>query len=77
MGFMDKVKAQAEHAAAKGKVMAEKGMEKGKVVAEKGMEKSKEGLAHGQAKVKEMQDKRAGEAGKPDAPAGDYKLDDL
>jgi hypothetical protein len=65
MGFMDKVKAQAEHAAAKGKVMAEKGMEKGK-----------EGLAQGQAKVKEMLDKRAGET-KPDAPAGDYKLDDV
>lgn len=67
MGFMDKVKAQAEQAAAKGKVLAEKGMEKGK-----------EGLAQGQAKVKEMQDKRAAEheGGTPDAPAGDYKLDD-
>jgi hypothetical protein len=65
MGFMDKVKAQAEQAAAKGKV-----------IAEKGMEKSKEGLAQGQAKVKEMQDKRTAEAGKPDAPSGDYKLDD-
>jgi hypothetical protein len=70
MGFMDKVKAQAEQAAAKGKVMAEKGMEKGK-----------EGLAQGQAKVKEMQDKRAvgteSEPGQPDAPSGDYKLDDV
>jgi hypothetical protein len=69
MGFKDKLKAQAEQAMAKGKVVAEKGMEKGK-----------EGLAQGQAKVKEMQDKRAagsGEAGKPDAPSGDYKLDDV
>ena len=65
MGFMDKVKAQAEEALAKGKV-----------VAEKGVEKSKEGLAQGQAKVKEMQDKRAS-GDKPDAPAGDYKLDDV
>lgn len=68
MSFMDKVKAQAEQAVAKGKVAAEKGMEKGK-----------EGLAQGQAKVKEMQEKRTvhgDEASKPDAPAGDYKLDD-
>ena len=72
MGLMDKVKAQAEQALAKGKVAAEKGMEKGK-----------EELEHGRAKVKEMQDKRAAaggsapEAGKPDAPDGDYKLDDV
>lgn len=66
MGFMDKVKAQAEQAVAKGKVAAEKGMEKGK-----------EGLAQGQAKVKEMQEKHAADSGKPDAPAGDYKLDDV
>ncbi|MFL6241296.1 MAG: hypothetical protein ACJ735_17575 [Actinomycetes bacterium] len=64
MGLMDKVKAQAEQALAKSKVVAEKGKEKGK-----------EGLAQGQAKVKEMQDKKA--ADKPDAPAGDYKLDDV
>lgn len=66
MGFMDKVKAQAEEALAKGKVVAEKGMEKGK-----------EGLAQGQAKVKEMQDKRASGDDEPDAPSGDYKLDDV
>ena len=65
MGFMDKVKGQAEQALAKGKVAAEKGMEKGK-----------EGLAQGQAKVKDMQDKRAADH-KPDSPAGDYKLDDV
>jgi hypothetical protein len=63
MGLMDKMKASAEQAIAKGKV-----------VAEKGVEKSKEGVAHGQAKVKEMQDKRG--AKEADAPAGDYKLDD-
>jgi hypothetical protein len=67
MGFMDKVKAQAE-----------KGLEKGKVAAEKGLEKSKEGIAQGQAKVKEMQDKRTEDKGKgPDAPAGNYSLDDV
>jgi hypothetical protein len=66
MGLMDKVKAQAEQALAKGKVAAEKGREKG------------------QAKLHEMQEKRAEsneagatEASKPDAPAGDYKLDDI
>jgi hypothetical protein len=74
MGLKDKLRAQAEQALAKGKVAAEKGLEK-----------SKEGLAQGQAKVKEMQDKRAeekaaheaGQTTPPNAPAGDYKLDDI
>jgi hypothetical protein len=71
MGFKDKLKAQAEQA-----------LVKGKAAAEKGMEKSKEGLAQGQAKVKDMQEKRAEEKGAtpaapPDAPAGNYSLDDV
>jgi hypothetical protein len=75
MGLMDKVKAQAEQA-----------LQKSKVAAEKGLEKSKEGIAQGQAKVKDMQAKKAAEgqestpadgAAKPDAPSGNYSLDDV
>ena len=74
MGLKDKLKAQAEQALAKGKVVAEKGLEKGK-----------EGVSQGQAKVKEMQEKRAedkaahdaGQTTPPNAPAGDFKLDDV
>lgn len=57
MSFKDKLKAQAEHALAVGKVAAEKGVEIGK-----------EGLAQGQAKVKEMQEKRAAEHDTPPTP---------
>jgi hypothetical protein len=74
MGFKDKIKAQAEQA-----------MAKSKVAAEKGLEKSKQGVAQGQAKVKDMQAKKAADkstenadgATPPDAPAGNYSLDDV
>ena len=72
MGLMDKVKAQAEQA-----------LEKSKQAAGKGLEIGKQGVAQGQAKVKDMQGKKDADhpadtpAAQPDAPAGDYKLDDL
>ena len=56
-------------------------MDKVKAQAEQALEKGKQGVAQGQAKVKEMQAKKAAEKDSapdtPDAPAGDYKLDDV
>ena len=74
MGLMDKVKAQAEQA-----------LEKSKHAAGKGLEMGKQGVAQGQAKVKEMHVKQAdekpaeqpGTAATPDAPTGNYSLDDV